>query len=97
VVWQVQTGVDPNARFSVRKDLLADDPVTVTPLEAAVWSHDADMIQLLIERGAVIDQATSIRLRCINREHGGDARIDALLPPGEPASPDACDTAVPAR
>ena len=97
VVWQVQTGVDPNARFPVRTGLLADDPVTVTPLEAAVWARDSDMLSLLIGQGAVIDRPTLTTLRCINLERGNDPRIDALLPPGDAASTSACDPALLAR
>jgi hypothetical protein len=97
VVWQVQTGADPNARFPVRAGLLADDAVTTTPLEAAVWAHDAEMVSLLLAHGAIVDPPTVTTLRCINLEHGADSRIDALLPAGAPVSSAACDTALPAR
>ena len=97
VVWQVRTGADPNARFPVRAGLLADDAVTATPLEAAVWAHDTEMLSLLIAQGAIVDRPTATTLRCINLERGGDARIDALLPAGDAVSAPACDTALPAR
>ena len=97
VLWQVQTGADPNARFPVRAGLISDAALTVTPLEAAVWGRDAEMLELLIAHGAIVDRPMRITLRCINQERGDDARIAALLPVDGTPSATACDTAVRTR
>lgn len=61
----LRTGADPNAPYDVRPGLLESRAVRVTPIEAAVRSHDAEMLERLLRHGASIDAAAWNRLRCL--------------------------------
>ena len=64
VVRLIDAGEDPNGAGTVRAELLHNDPLTVTPLEAAVGSDRVDMMEVLLDHGAVLDAATWTRLMC---------------------------------
>jgi hypothetical protein len=65
VVRLIEGGHDPNRRYSVRAGLIFDDDRRVTPLEAAVRAGDARMVQVLLAKGARMDEALSRHLRCL--------------------------------
>ena len=48
----------------MRAEFLRNDPLIVTPLEAAVGADRVDMMEVLLENGAVLDAATWTRLMC---------------------------------
>src|SRR5688500_20198729 len=62
VVRLIHAGENPNAPTTVRAELLRNDPLTLTPLEAAVGSDRPDMIEVLLENRAILDAATWTRL-----------------------------------
>ena len=89
VVRLIDAGEDPNKAGTVRAELLRNDPLVVTPLEAAVGSDRADMIEVLLDNGAVLDAMTwTLDVLC-NGHRGDDVR--ALLEQRRPdgASPPA--------
>lgn len=61
----IQFAEDPNIPREIRAGLLSDDPVRLTPLEAAVAINDGNMVLLLLRSGAVLDAETWNRLRCV--------------------------------
>jgi hypothetical protein len=64
VVRLIDAGEDPNRAGTVRAEFLRNDPLTITPLEAAVGSDRVDIMEVLLEHGARLDPATWTRLMC---------------------------------
>ena len=91
IVRLIDLGEDPNVAGPVRPDLLRNDAQVVTPLEAAVGARRADIVELLLENGAVMDAARWTRLMCFAEViDAGDVRD--LLQPRRPAgASDACE------
>jgi hypothetical protein len=89
-------GDNPNAPADVRPGLLAVAAVRVTPLEAAVWSRDAEMLALLLRNGAIATSSQLRTLRCLNdRWHDADVRATLERLGADPWP--ACDTAAPPK
>ena len=70
VARQLAAGADPNAVFPVRGGVLDALPMRVTPLEAAVEARRAEIVSLLLARGAKPADIEWIRLSCLARERG---------------------------
>jgi len=88
----IALGGDPNVAGPVRAGFVANDEMVLTPLEAAVGARRADMVELLLENGAVMDASAWTRLRCFaDVVKAGDVRelLDARRPEGAP--PFSCD------
>lgn len=60
----IDRGADPNRAGTVRANFLHNDPLVVTPLEAAVGADRTDVVEVLIDNGATIDATTWTRLVC---------------------------------
>ena len=71
-------GQDPNARDRVRAGILAGHDIWVTPLEAAVWTRDANLVKMLLNYGAVADRREVRILRCIAGAAGDRETHEAL-------------------
>jgi hypothetical protein len=70
---------DQNRRDRERAGMLADDvELQLTPLEAAVWAKRRDVVQLLIESGAVAEGDALQVLRCLAEMHQ-DGEMRAFL------------------
>lgn len=82
IVRLIAAGEDPNLRRDVRGGIIDDDPVRLTPLEAAVAQSDASVIYGLFTHGAVLDGESWNLLRCLAR--GDDVRgaLDMYRPAG---------------
>jgi hypothetical protein len=65
-------GEDPNRVLPVRGEIISSAFTKVTALEAAVWSHHREMMELLDRRGAIVDSATRRHLICLTRDVGDD-------------------------
>jgi hypothetical protein len=91
VVRLIDAGEDPNRAGTVRAEFLRNDPLTITPLEAAVGSDRVDIMEVLLEHGARLDPATWTRLMCFATAIEADESQSFL----EPLRPDeaslACD------
>lgn len=80
VVTQLLGGVDPNApcrltyTSRLTRKVRRHAATAVTPLEAAVWSGEPFYMQLLAQHGAMLDEATLLRLRC-EADRLGENRI----------------------
>ena len=78
----IEAGADPNAEYALRPDVLAVS--RATPLEAAVLARRPEIVQLLMHRGASMDERSWHHLHCVAAEIGqGDVidAIDAYRPP----------------
>jgi hypothetical protein len=78
VVLRVGSGEDLNRAAPVHVPRLGDHPVMLTPLEAAVASRGPDMVTLVRDLGARLDEPTLRRLRCL-AERVGDQDVSAYL------------------
>jgi len=84
-------GEDVNGASLVRPDILSQHSVVLTPLEAAVAAERADMVALLLERGARADASMWTRLMCFSAKVEADD-VRALLAPLRPeAAVEDCD------
>lgn len=65
-------GADPNAAGPVREGIVHHNAQVLTPLEAAAAARRVDMIELLLEQGAVMDATVWTRLLCIATDVDSD-------------------------
>ena len=96
VARRIQQGEDPNAKREIRPGLLFDNPVSLTPLEAAVEAGDSAMIDVLFRTGAVLDAGNWSRLRCGTDRDEVVRVFDAHRPSGAAPRCEAVGTGVPA-
>ena len=76
------SGTDPNAIYGLRPGVLAAS--SLTPLEAAVGARRAEMVELLMLRGARVDDTSWQRLHCFALGTGA-ADVVAMLDRYKPA------------
>jgi hypothetical protein len=70
------SGADPNAVYALRPGVLAAS--ALTPLEAAVGARRAEMVELLMLRGATVDDAGWRRLHCFALGTGAADVVEML-------------------
>ncbi len=68
VVRRIEAGEDPNRPAELRPDVIRSESVTLTPIETAAASRQADMGQLLFDLGASLDAGAWQRAWCISDE-----------------------------
>ena len=66
VVRRIEAGEDPNRPAEVRPDVIRSESVTLTPIETAAASRQAEMVQLLLDLGASLDANVWQRAWCIS-------------------------------
>jgi len=62
-------GEDPNRVLPVRGEIISSTITRVTAVEAAIWSHHREMVELLDRRGAIVDRQ---HLICLTKDIGDD-------------------------
>lgn len=62
LIWR---GDDPNVRWRVRRGLLSAVDEEVLPLEAAIRSRELEVVELLVDYGARVDDALRQQLACL--------------------------------
>jgi hypothetical protein len=82
-------GEDPNRPAVVRNVFHDTHETTATPFEAAVWTRDVRLAELVAEYGARLDETNVPRLICLARDRESKP-IEALLRRYY-AGPVACD------
>ncbi len=80
----LRNGADVNAAGPIRADFVKSYEITMTPLEAAVGIRRADMVTLLLDRGATLEQPMWSRLVCFARQERA-ADVEAILVARGPA------------
>lgn len=80
-------GQDPNREWPLRKQIISSSVLKATALEAAVWSRQGELIQLLDARGAVPHGDERRHLTCL----ASDLRIDEIVEFLSPDGPPACE------
>jgi len=89
VVRQIAAGADPNATYPLRPGVIA--ALSVTPLEAAVGSRRAEMVDLLMLHGAKVDADQWQRLHCFALRTGASDVIGMLDRYRTGDSPSSCE------
>ncbi len=84
-------GEDVNGTSLVRSGILANHSLVLTPIEAAVASERADMVEVLLERGARVDEAMWMRLMCFSASVEAEDVLALLEPLRSDASVENCD------
>ena len=79
IVLRLSFGEGINQPALVRHTFPDAGPLMLTPLEAAVASEAVGVVQLLLDRGARVDRATSVRLRCFAERHRLGGEIQEYL------------------
>lgn len=74
----VASGQSLNDRYLVRRGLILDWALQLTPLEAAVTTRDARLFRLLLESGAALEGQDRVRMACFARESGAGG-IERLI------------------
>jgi len=86
VVQLIAQGEDPYARREVRADLAFNDRFELTPLEAGIATHRAEIVDMILFAARTpLDAATRSRLRCL-AELEGDKDVNATLERYRPES-----------
>ena len=75
----------------MRAELLRNDALVVTPLEAAVGIDRADIMEVLLDNGAVLDAMTWTRLMCFAASIEADEVVDFLEQRRPADAATACD------
>ncbi len=78
----IASGIDPNAKYLVRENLVKSYEVQLTPLEAAVTTRERYVVEDLLEHGAVAGDAERHRLACFAHASGAK-QIVSLFAPGD--------------
>jgi hypothetical protein len=86
----ISRGEDPNQSGTVRANFLRNDPLVVTPLEAAVGVDRPDVVEVLVDNGATLDATTWTRLACFATAIEADDARSVLEQRRPPGASDAC-------
>lgn len=78
----LREGQDPNAIVAVGPEVISSSITRVTALEAAMWSRQVELVQLLDRHGAIDGAARRQYLACLGRNLGTDDIVAFLAPDG---------------
>jgi len=86
IVRLIDAGSDPNEIRQIRGGLLTEQPVRVTPLEAALTARDVEIARVLLVNGARLDPQLWFRLRCTAESDEVISFLDRWRPAGAAVS-----------
>jgi hypothetical protein len=89
----LRAGADIDAAGPIRAGFVKSYEITMTPLEAAVGIRRADMVTLLLDRGARLSATSWTQLVCFARREGA-REVEAVLVARRPINtspPPVCD------
>ena len=84
VVRFLRDGQDPLRVYPVHPDVISSTIRHVTALEAAVWSHQLPLMQVLEREGAIQDAAQRREIACLAADLEISEMVDYLSPGGPP-------------
>lgn len=91
VVKLIRAGADPAAPARVRGGIIREHPSMLTPLEAAVVTRRPELVRLLVQEGAVLDDTNYLVLSCLAADSGFDDVLAVLGELGSRAHPPDCE------
>lgn len=86
----LDTGADPNARDRLRAGLVKNNESTMTPLEAATGAIRTGPVQMLVDRGATIDDTNYPVLWCAAKARNNQDMLRFLEMHRPPRTPTDC-------
>lgn len=89
----MRRGTDPNRPAAVRVSIFERNVGELTPLEAAAAARRADMLALLVDRGAVLHDGNYPSVWCLaqmGREPGVITFVESHRPATTPVAPHDC-------
>lgn len=98
VIRYLRQGEDPRRVFPIHRDIISSYVLFATPIEAAVWSRQAQLIALFDRHGAFTQPADRLAIACLASDVGATDIVEYLMP-GDPPEcvPGAAQDAVSAR
>jgi len=84
VVRRLHLGDDLHRAYRLRPEVSYSPVLRATPIEAAMWSGQLLMVQLLDREGAIADSAHRQELACLAADLEVDEEIVAYLSPADP-------------
>lgn len=75
VVRFLRMGEDPNRVYPVRPEIISSAVLKATTLEAAMWSRQIELVQLLDREGAIVGDQRRRELACL----AADLRVDDVV------------------
>lgn len=98
VVRRIDVGEDHQRVYDLRPEVISSAVVRATPVEAAMWSRQLLMVQLLDRAGAIADDEQRRTLACLAADLELEDIVEYLSPAAAPACvPQAARDAVLAR
>lgn len=82
VIRFIRMGEDPNRVYPVRPEIISSAVLRATTLEAAMWSRQVELVQLLDREGAIVGAAERHALACLAADLQADDIVDYLAPEG---------------
>ena len=86
----VEAGEDPRQPGVVRPGVIADEAMTLTPIDAAAIAKRPEIVQLLFDLGLSLDAASWTQAWCLATDRGVRAVLQAHRPDG---AVDGCENA----
>jgi hypothetical protein len=84
VVRRLRRGEDPQRVYDLRPEAISSVVLKATTLEAAIWSRQRLMIELLDREGAIVDEAHRRELACLAADLDSPDVVEYLSPGGAP-------------
>lgn len=82
IVRRLRRGENPAVSGEVRAGFISQEPVTVTPLEAAARARRDEVVRLLLDLGTPLDAASWTRVRCSTDAPVVREVLEPYRPPG---------------
>ena len=78
----LRMGEDPNREYPVRSEIISSAVLRTTTLEAAMWSRQVELVELLDREGAIVGQEQRRALACLAADLRADDIVEYLAPEG---------------
>lgn len=78
VLRQIRTGAKPDAPARIRRGILREEEYLMTPLEAATVAGDVEVVRLLVQNGARLDESNVPVLFCLAQDNDADDIVSFL-------------------
>jgi hypothetical protein len=82
VIRLLRMGEDPNRVYSVRPEIISSAVLKATTLEAAMWSRQIELVQLLDREGAIVGDDRRRELACLAADLRVEDVVEYLSPEG---------------
>lgn len=78
----LRSGENPHEVYAVRPEVMSSAVLYATTLEAAMWSRQLEMVQMLEREGALVDHDEREELACLAKDLRVDDIVEYLAPGG---------------